>query len=106
MIKGNWIELSFGARLDRRVPGWARQVYLADDGRGFVPAALAGNELMVMAVAGSEPGHSFLAAGGHAYAPADWMAEAFPGTADTCRDWLAAARALVAEREAPSCHQN
>jgi hypothetical protein len=97
-VKGDWFEMRFSPRVNCRLPGWARRVCITPDGRAFLPAAMAGNELMVLVVAGGERDVKLLTDDhNHLYVPADWMMLAFPKIADMCRDWVAAAREIAAE---------
>lgn len=66
----------------RKVPKWARRCVVDDSGTLFVPAVIAGAEMMVLLCAGFD-GTPAILDGEHTYYPADWMAREFPETKET-----------------------
>ncbi len=80
-MKATWYEFEWPEdKRAKRVPAWARRVAVADDGRVFVPSALAGSPMTVFLCAGWD-GTPAMLKGKHAYYPAEWMAREFPKTA-------------------------
>jgi hypothetical protein len=65
------------------VPEWVRSACLADDGRVFAPAIVAGDEMRVLLCAAHD-GVSLILDDGHAYLPTDWLAREYPEVADVC----------------------
>lgn len=66
-----------------RLAKWKRSVGVSPEGKIYVPAVIAGSEMMVLMCAGWD-GTELLLLGkpGHLYVPADWMAREFPKTTE------------------------
>jgi hypothetical protein len=66
----------------RKVPKWARRAALSSDGTVFIPAVIAGSEMIIFLCAGYD-GTRALVVGEHTYYPADWIAREFPKARET-----------------------
>jgi len=65
-------------------PEWKRSAALADDGRVFVPAIIAGDEKYILLCA-SHDAESIIFDSNHVFVPSDWLAREFTDTAELCK---------------------
>lgn len=97
-----WFEFSFDGlspAQQRRLPKWARRAAW-HEGQIYLPAIVAGNEVMVFLCMGYDATPALLYRQ-HLFCPADWLAREFPDAAEACEKAGKKVRALI-EKESDS----
>lgn len=90
-VEVHWFE--FGPP-DTDIPAWKRTAGVAQEGRIFVPAAMAGNEDEVHRCTMYD-GTPTATYHGHIFVPADWLSKEFPDTKEMCDVVRAAMRRTI-----------
>jgi hypothetical protein len=96
MAEYRWFTLTSGDKSLKlkRIPKWAKQVAVDQDGTVWLPSAVIGSPMIAFLCA-SYDGTPALLVGERAYYPAEWMKREFPETATAVNGAIALIKAAT-----------